>query len=220
MLDTDIKSYFANNAREPEGHRAPHSHDLEIARFCSMTFNHIVGTDIPYPPKVIDLCAGKGRVSELVKAEVPQAEITGIDFVEEALEIALSKGHIDLAATVDLTSGVLPQADNSVDGIFCMRGSQYFTADEIGDIATEAHRVLRQGGFFLCSNLIKKPDTTDAETESIMSTNPHIRALLKYEEWQEIHSQAGFRMGSDLTKQSVIPSSNTALEVGLFYNFS
>jgi demethylmenaquinone methyltransferase/2-methoxy-6-polyprenyl-1,4-benzoquinol methylase len=96
------------------------------------------------PHSIADLATGTGDLALALQKELPEAEITGVDFLPEMLEIAKRKGvrQIVLADATDL-----PFGDDSFDCItiaFGLRNLENWAAG-----LTEMSRVLKTNGHLL-----------------------------------------------------------------------
>jgi ubiquinone/menaquinone biosynthesis C-methylase UbiE len=209
MSRQEIQRYFQNNALEPEGERPIHPHDTAIANFYA---DQPIGMR-----KILEISAGKGRVAEIVKSKSPQAVMVGIDFAEAALAVALHKHRLDQAMCFDLTARNIPASDQSMDGVYSMRTSQYFNYMEQQHVLRQVRRVLKQSGWFLSSNLIIADNTASQVIDDMQQSNTHIKSLMTYDQWITLYRQAGFRIDQTKTESSIIPSANTNLSIELFH---
>jgi demethylmenaquinone methyltransferase/2-methoxy-6-polyprenyl-1,4-benzoquinol methylase len=96
------------------------------------------------PHSIADLATGTGDLALALQKELPEAEITGVDFLPEMLEIAKRKGvrQIVLADATDL-----PFGDDSFDCVtiaFGLRNLENWVAG-----LTEMSRVLKTNGHLL-----------------------------------------------------------------------
>ena len=96
------------------------------------------------PGQVLDLATGSGDLGLAIARKVPEAEITGVDFCAEMLEVARSKG---LTNTVVADALQLPFPAGSFDVVtvaFGLRNMADWSA-----ALCEMRRVLRAGGHLL-----------------------------------------------------------------------
>src|SRR5213080_4461936 len=96
------------------------------------------------PCKILDLATGTGDLALALQKKLPDAEITGVDFLPEMLELARHKGvqHVVLADAMRL-----PFADGSFDCVtiaFGLRNLENYSAG-----LTEICRVLNTNGHLL-----------------------------------------------------------------------
>jgi demethylmenaquinone methyltransferase / 2-methoxy-6-polyprenyl-1,4-benzoquinol methylase len=96
------------------------------------------------PGKIVDLATGTGDLALALQRELPDAEVTGVDFVPEMLELAQRKG---VRQTILADAMKLPFPDASFDCVtiaFGLRNMENWT----GALA-EMSRVLRRDGRLL-----------------------------------------------------------------------
>ena len=96
------------------------------------------------PDRIADLATGTGDLALALQKKLPDAEITGVDFLPEMLELARHKGvqHVVLADAMRL-----PFADGSFDCVtiaFGLRNLENYSAG-----LTEICRVLNTNGHLL-----------------------------------------------------------------------
>ena len=96
------------------------------------------------PEKIVDLATGTGDLALAIARALPGAEITGVDFSEQMLMVARSKGldHVIVADGMRL-----PFADGSFDCVTIAFGLRNMV--ETGGALREMARVLRRGGHVL-----------------------------------------------------------------------
>lgn len=118
----------------------------------------IKNLDIKPHDSVLDLCCGTGDLARLVKKFQPEAHVTGIDFSEKMLEIAINKNSENNPLKQikyiqgDVTN--LPYEDNSFDFVTMVFGLRNIANAE--KAVEEAYRVLRPNGSFLHLDFGKK----------------------------------------------------------------
>jgi len=96
------------------------------------------------PGKIVDLATGTGDLALVLQKKLPDAEVTGVDFVPEMLELAKRKG---VRQTILADVMKLPFADASFDCVtiaFGLRNMENWR----GALA-EMSRVLRRDGHLL-----------------------------------------------------------------------
>lgn len=107
---------------------------------------------------VLDLCCGTGDLARLIKKIQPEAHVTGIDFSEKMLEIAVRKNSAKKQCRQikyiqgDVTD--LPYEDNTFDFVIIGFGLRNIANAE--KAVEEAYRVLRPNGSFLHLDFGKK----------------------------------------------------------------
>lgn len=107
---------------------------------------------------VLDLCCGTGDLARLIKKIQPEAHVTGIDFSEKMLEIAVSKNSAkEQCRQIKYIQGDvtdLPYEDNTFDFVTMGFGLRNIANAE--KAVEEAYRVLRPNGSFLHLDFGKK----------------------------------------------------------------
>jgi demethylmenaquinone methyltransferase / 2-methoxy-6-polyprenyl-1,4-benzoquinol methylase len=97
-----------------------------------------------YPGKIVDLATGTGDLALALQKKLPQAEVTGVDFLPEMLELAQRKG-VHQTVLADVMK--LPFSDGEFDCVTIAFGLRNMT-DWRGALA-EMSRVLRRNGHLL-----------------------------------------------------------------------
>jgi ubiquinone/menaquinone biosynthesis C-methylase UbiE len=98
------------------------------------------------PERWLDVGAGNGFLASVVKDALPEVHATGIDFVQEALDVA---DALDEKKVVDLDAEGLPFEDDRFDMITCLEVLEHVVSPD--NLLAEIHRVLRAGGACLIS---------------------------------------------------------------------
>ena len=96
------------------------------------------------PKEIGDLATGTGDLALVLQKKLPDAEVTGVDFVPEMLELAQRKG---VRRTILADAMKLPLPDASFDCVtiaFGLRNMENWKA-----ALSEMSRVLRRGGHLL-----------------------------------------------------------------------
>jgi demethylmenaquinone methyltransferase/2-methoxy-6-polyprenyl-1,4-benzoquinol methylase len=113
---------------------------------------------LPEKPVVLDLAAGTGDFSLMVKQRYPSARAVAVDITERMLQLARERG---VEHTVCGDAGHLPFPDHSFDCVFVGYGLRNFPHLDVA--VREIDRVTRPGGllvsldFFLPSNFVMRP---------------------------------------------------------------
>lgn len=115
-----------------------------------------------YPLKIVDLATGTGDLALALQKKLPHAEVTGVDFQSEMLELAQRKG---VRQTVLADAMKLPFPDGSFDCVTIAFGLRNME-DWRGALA-EMSRVLRRNGHLLV-------------LEFSLPTIPIVRALYRF----------------------------------------
>src|SRR3954452_3646944 len=114
--------------------------------------------ELPQRPVVLDLAAGTGDFSLIVKAQYPGSRAGAVDITERMLQLARERG---VDHTVCGDAGMLPFPDHSFDCVFVGYGLRNFPNLKVA--VSEIERVTRPGGklvsldFFLPSNALMRP---------------------------------------------------------------
>jgi demethylmenaquinone methyltransferase/2-methoxy-6-polyprenyl-1,4-benzoquinol methylase len=112
---------------------------------------------LPERAVVLDLAAGTGDFSLMVRQRHPKSRAIAVDLTERMLQLAQQRG---VEHTVCANAGILPFADGSFDCVFVGYGLRNFPKLEFA--IQEIERVTRPGGllvsldFFLPSNPVMR----------------------------------------------------------------
>lgn len=96
------------------------------------------------PDKIVDLATGTGDLALALQKKRPEAEVTGVDFLPEMLELAKSKG---VRRTMLADAMKLPFPDASFDCVTIAFGLR--NMENWRDALGEMSRVLRRDGHLL-----------------------------------------------------------------------
>jgi demethylmenaquinone methyltransferase/2-methoxy-6-polyprenyl-1,4-benzoquinol methylase len=96
------------------------------------------------PGKIVDLATGTGDLALAVQKKLPDAEVTGVDFLPEMLELARRKG---VRKTILADAMKLPFPDASFDCVTIAFGLR--NMENWKDALVEMSRVLRPDGRLL-----------------------------------------------------------------------
>jgi demethylmenaquinone methyltransferase / 2-methoxy-6-polyprenyl-1,4-benzoquinol methylase len=96
------------------------------------------------PTEMVDLATGTGDLALALQKKLPHAEVTGVDFVPEMLELAHRKG---VRRTILADAMKLPFPDASFDCVTIAFGLR--NMENWRDALGEMSRVLRSGGHLL-----------------------------------------------------------------------
>jgi demethylmenaquinone methyltransferase/2-methoxy-6-polyprenyl-1,4-benzoquinol methylase len=113
---------------------------------------------LPERPVVLDLAAGTGDFSLMVRQRYPGSRAVAVDITERMLQLARGRG---VQHTVCGDAGLLPFADHSFDCVIVGYGLRNFP--NLGVAVREIERVTRPGGslvsldFFLPANALLRP---------------------------------------------------------------
>jgi len=115
-----------------------------------------------YPAKIVDLATGTGDLALALQKKLPHAEVTGVDFQPEMLELAQRKG---VRQTVLADAMKLPFPDGSFDCVTIAFGLR--NMEDWGLALAEMSRVLRRNGHLLV-------------LEFSLPTIPIVRAIYRF----------------------------------------
>ena len=113
---------------------------------------------LPDRPVVLDLAAGTGDFSLMVRQRYPGSRAVAVDITERMLQLARERG---VQHTICADAGLLPFPDHSFDCVFVGYGLRNFPNLKVA--INEIERVTRPGGslvsldFFLPSNTLLRP---------------------------------------------------------------
>ena len=113
---------------------------------------------LPERPVVLDLAAGTGDFSLMVRQRYPGSRAVAVDITERMLQLARGRG---VQHTVCGDAGTLPFADHSFDCVIVGYGLRNFPNLDVA--IREIERVTRPGGslvsldFFLPANALLRP---------------------------------------------------------------
>ena len=96
------------------------------------------------PGKIVDLATGTGDLALALQKKLPNAEVTGVDFVPEMLELAQRKG---VRKTILADAMQLPFSDGSFDCVTIAFGLR--NMENWGGALAEMSRVLGRDGHLL-----------------------------------------------------------------------
>ena len=96
------------------------------------------------PGKIVDLATGTGDLALALQKKLPNAQVTGVDFVPEMLELAQRKG---VRQTILADAMQLPFSDGSFDCVTIAFGLR--NMENWGGALGEMSRVLGRGGHLL-----------------------------------------------------------------------
>ena len=113
------------------------------------------------PGKIVDLATGTGDLALALQKKLPDAEVTGVDFVPEMLELAQRKG---VRKTILADAMQLPFSDGSFDCVTIAFGLR--NMENWGGALAEMSRVLGRDGHLLV-------------LEFSLPTRPIVRAIYR-----------------------------------------
>ncbi|URD47674.1 class I SAM-dependent methyltransferase [Chroococcidiopsis sp. CCNUC1] len=94
--------------------------------------------------QVLDLCCGSGQATELLVKY--SQEVTGLD--ASPLSLKRAQHNVPQAKYVEAFAQKMPFSDRSFDLVHSSMAMHEMTAEELRQILSEVHRVLKPGGIF------------------------------------------------------------------------
>ncbi|MBL0040183.1 MAG: malonyl-ACP O-methyltransferase BioC [Xanthomonadales bacterium] len=144
------------------------------------------------PQRILDVGAGPGRASAAMRKRFPKAEVIALDLALPMLREAKSRaGWWKPFRRVCGDARALPIADQSVDLIFSSLCLQW--CEDLEAVFDEFRRVLRPGGWLLCSTF--GPDTLTELRQSwaAVDDDPHVNVFIDMHDVGDRLLAAGFR---------------------------
>ena len=120
---------------------------MSLGTHNSIKYQSIKNLDIKSRDRVIDICCGTGDLARIIKQIEPDADVTGIDFSEKMLEIALSKNKNNQIEYLQGDVTNLPYPDNTFD--FAVMGFGLRNIQNTEKAVEEVYRILKPGGYFM-----------------------------------------------------------------------
>ena len=143
---------------------------------------------------VLDLGSGAGADVFISARRVgPTGKAIGLDMTDEMLEVAHKNAAEAGVENVEFLKGYLediPLAGESVDVV--ISNCVINLSGDKPQVLQEAARVLRSGGRFAVSDVIRDPDMDDATRADMEQWTGCIAGALTREEYEEALSAAGF----------------------------
>jgi len=123
----------------------------EKGEFLSRTDNAIIRelTRITNTSLCLDMPVGSGRVSTYLRDE--PINIIGCDYTKEMLSVTKQRSDANGQIVVQADAAKLPFKSNSLELIICLNFFHLFPAPFRGIFSAELDRVIKPGGFLLCS---------------------------------------------------------------------
>ncbi len=144
------------------------------------------------PQRILDVGAGPGRASAAMRKRFPKAEVIALDLALPMLREAKSRaGWWKPFRRVCGDARALPIADQSVDLVFSSLCLQW--CEDLESVFDEFRRVLRPGGWLLCSTF--GPDTLTELRQSwaAVDDDPHVNVFIDMHDVGDRLLSAGFR---------------------------
>jgi malonyl-CoA O-methyltransferase len=144
------------------------------------------------PQRILDVGAGPGRASAAMRKRFPKSEVIALDLALPMLREAKSRaGWWKPFRRVCGDARALPIADQGVDLIFSSLCLQW--CEDLEAVFDEFRRVLRPGGWLLCSTF--GPDTLTELRQSwaAVDDDPHVNVFIDMHDVGDRLLAAGFR---------------------------
>jgi len=135
LKEINAKEWDRRNPNRSKLYKMKHRYKIAHERICA--FN---------PEKWIDVGAGNGYLAEIIKETLPKVHVTGIDFVDIALNEAKA---LDDSKIVNLDNENVPYKDESFNYVSCLEVLEHLVLRE--HALEELYRILTPGGRCLVS---------------------------------------------------------------------
>lgn len=144
------------------------------------------------PEVVLDVGAGTGHASALMKKRWPKAQVIALDVAEPMLQQAKRQaGWWKPFHRLCADASALPLADNSVDVIFSNLCLQW--VDDLPAVFAGFRRVLKPGGLLLCSTFGPETLAELGEAFHAADDHPHVSRFAPIAQFGDALMMAGFR---------------------------
>lgn len=157
--------------------------------------------------KILDLGTGSGYLAFALAKKYPDAAVTGLDIVRNALEENRTKAKNESISNIGFSSysGVeFPFADNEFDIVVSRYALHHFP--DIEKSLSEVFRVLKSSGNFFISD--PAPDTNDkdgaVDRYMQVKNDGHIR-FYSLDDWKRLCGNCGFRYSGSFTSSIRFP---------------
>lgn len=144
------------------------------------------------PRRILDVGAGTGRASALLRKRFTKTEVIALDLALPMLQVAAARvGWWRPFRRVCADAQLLPIADGAIDLVFSNLCLQW--CPELPQVFAEFRRVLRPGGLLLLSSF--GPDTLIELRQSFaaVDADPHVNRFLDLHELGDALLGAGFK---------------------------
>lgn len=144
------------------------------------------------PEVVLDVGAGTGHATALIKKRWPKAQVIALDVAMPMLhEAKRQAGWWKPFQRLCADATALPLADNSVDVIFSSLCLQY--VDDLPAVFAGFRRVLKPGGLLVCSTFGPETLIELAEAFHADDASPHVSRFAPIAQFGDALMMAGFR---------------------------
>lgn len=161
--------------------------------------------------RILDLGTGSGYLAFAIAERCPEAELTGLDIVEQTLEANRQKAAqsgLKNLRFVSYNGMDFPFADAEFDLVVSRYALHHFP--DIRHSIREVSRILKAGGSFFLSDPAPNPCDTEGFADAYMQMKPdgHIRFYSK-SDWQEICGGAGLHLSDAFDTKIRFPRKKT-----------
>ena len=144
------------------------------------------------PQRILDVGAGPGRASAAMRKRFPKSEVIALDLALPMLREAKSRaGWWKPFRRVCGDARALPIADQGVDLIFSSLCLQW--CEDLEAVFDEFRRVLRPGGWLLCSTFGPGTLTELRQSWAAVDDDPHVNVFIDMHDVGDRLLAAGFR---------------------------
>jgi SAM-dependent methyltransferase len=125
------------------------------------------------PARILEIAAGTGVVTRALSSALPKVSIVASDLNQAMLNEAAAQGALPSVEWRQADALHLPFPDNSFDAVVCQFGVMFFPDKAVA--FSQAHRVLRPGGFFIFNvwDEIRENEFADTITTALEPRFPH-----------------------------------------------
>ncbi len=110
-------------------------------------------------PKILDLGAGTGILSQFVLEKYPQADITLLDFAEQMLGVARERFNNRKNVSFQVADMMSFEPQQKYDAVVSSLAIHHLTDEDKQKLFKKIHGMLNKGGFFVNAEQVK--GTTD-----------------------------------------------------------
>jgi len=124
--------------------------DDEADRVCIQLYHHITAAIDMADKAVLDVSCGHGGGASYVMRYLQPEYVVGVDFNAKAIDFCQSHYSLEGLSFAQSDAESLQFDDNSFDVVINVEASHCYA--NIGNFLGEVYRVLRPGGYFLCTD--------------------------------------------------------------------
>jgi SAM-dependent methyltransferase len=159
-----VYQFLANHYRNPDwtfmnyGYTEPAARETipldpkdEPNRYCIQLYNFVAGAAALQERRVLEVGSGRGGGASFIKRYLGPAELTGVDFSENAIEFCRRTHSVPGLSFKRGDAEALPFEGESFDAVVNVESSHCYGS--MDSFLEEVRRVLRPGGYFLHADL-------------------------------------------------------------------